>query len=123
VSNLKVDILSWLPWYKNAMPPNNDVTMLPEKRFTKKVLIETTLFEDKQFLGEGAPPFLCKTTQVMLQSNIDECIQACRRKDSLVEKLEKERPHLFSNDNGLLAASPPPRPKLSYRNRFLASAL
>ena len=115
-SNSKADILLRLPWYKNAMPPNNNVTVLPEKHFAKKVSIEMVLFEDEQFLGEGAPPISCKMTGVALQSSVDEHIKACKQKDSQVERLEKEQPHLFSSDNGLLLYEGriyiPPDPKL-----------
>ena len=74
------------------------------------------LFEDEQFLGEGAPPISCKTAGVALQSSMNKCIKACKWKDSQVERLEKERPHLFLSDNGLLlyegCAYLPPNPKL-----------
>ncbi len=115
-SNSKADILSQLLWYKNAMPPNDNITVLPEKHFAKRVSMETVLFEDEQFLGEGALPISCKMTGVALQSSMNECIKACKWKDSQVERLEKEQPHLFSSDDGLLLyeghAYIPPDPKL-----------
>src|SRR6266550_2736462 len=97
-------------------PTNDNVTVLPEKHFSKKVSIEMVLFEDKQFLGEGAPPISCKMKGVALRSSIDKRIKACKWKDSQVEKLEKEQPHLFTTDNGLLLYEGhvyiPPDPKL-----------
>ncbi len=89
-SNSKANILSHLPWYKNAMLPNDNVTMLPEKCFVNKISMEMTLFEDEQFLGGGAPPISCKTTGVTILSSIDKCVKACKQKDSQVERLEKE---------------------------------
>jgi len=78
--------------------------------------MEATLFEDEQFLGEGAPPISCKTMGAALQSSMDECIKACKRKDLQVERLEKECPHLFATDDGLLLYEGhvyiPPDPKL-----------
>src|SRR6266550_7434775 len=47
-SNSKADILSRLPWYKNTMPPNDNVTVLPEKCFAKKVSVEMTRSEERR---------------------------------------------------------------------------
>ena len=101
--NSKADILSQLPWYKNALPPNDNVVVLPEKWFAKQVSIETILFKDDQFSGGGVThPVSCKTTQVVLWTSIDAQIQACKQKDPHVEWLKMEHPHLFSLNDGLL---------------------
>jgi hypothetical protein len=55
--NNKVDILSRLPWYENQLPDQKDMQLLPEKKFTKKVMFRTDspvlLFVEEQFSEGG----------------------------------------------------------------------
>jgi hypothetical protein len=94
-TNSKADILSHLLWYKAELPPPNDVTMLPDSCFVKQMTPATTLFRDKQFLEGGA-----KTITIHL--SLEEHVCQNRQKETKVTELEKQKPHLFSTEAGLL---------------------
>jgi hypothetical protein len=94
-TNSKADILSRLPWYKAELPPPNDVTMLPDNRFIKRMTPAATLFRDKQFLEGGA-----KT--ITIHSSLEERVWQNQQKETKVTELEKQKPHLFSTEASLL---------------------
>jgi hypothetical protein len=94
-TNSKADILSHLPWYKAELPPPNDVTMLPDSRFIKRTIPAAILFRDEQFLEGGA-----KTITIHL--SLEERVCQNQQKETKVIELEKQKPHLFSTEAGLL---------------------
>jgi hypothetical protein len=108
-TNSKADILLRLPWYKAELPPPNDVTMLPDSHFIKRTIPAATLFRDEQFLGGGA-----KT--ITIHSSLEERVRQNRQKETKVIELEKQKPHLFSTEAGLLLFEGrvyiPPDPKI-----------
>jgi hypothetical protein len=108
-TNSKADILSHLPWYKAKLPPPNNVTMLPDNRFIKRMTPAATLFRDEQFLEGGA-----KT--ITIHSSLEEHVRQNRQKETKVTELEKQKPHLFSTEAGLLLFEGqvyiPPDPKI-----------
>jgi hypothetical protein len=108
-TNSKADILSRLPRYKAELPPPNDVTMLPDSRFIKRTILAAILFRDEQFLEGGA-------NTITVHSSLEERVRQSRQKETKVIELEKQKPHLFSTEAGLLLFEGrvyiPPDPKI-----------
>jgi hypothetical protein len=83
--------------------------MLPDNHFIKQTTPAATLFRDKQFLEGGA-----KT--ITIHSSLEERVHQNRQKETKVTELEKQKPHLFLTEAGLLLFEGqvyiPPDPKI-----------
>jgi hypothetical protein len=83
--------------------------MLPDSRFIKRTTLAATLIRDEQFLEGGAK-------MIAIHSSLEECVRQNRQKETKVTELEKQKPHLFSTEAGLLLFEGrvyiPPDPKI-----------
>ncbi|KIL54624.1 hypothetical protein M378DRAFT_18718 [Amanita muscaria Koide BX008] len=111
-TNLKADILSRLPWYKENMPEQKDVQILKDTAFMKKL----TMLEDKQFSGGGAKTISIKNNITISPHHLLECIKTCKSREHVVTQQMKDKPHLFNEQGSLLYIEGklyiPPNPKL-----------
>ena len=116
-SNSRADILSRLPWYKETLPQQEELTMLGEKRFTKKVTPAVRMFVEEHFSEGGENTnYSAKQQSVGVHSKLEERIRSCKRRETEVTKRMKEQPQLFKELDGILSHQGkvyvPPDPKL-----------
>ncbi|KIL54995.1 hypothetical protein M378DRAFT_18347 [Amanita muscaria Koide BX008] len=116
-SNSRADILSRLPWYKETLPQQEELTMLGEKRFTKKVTPAVRMFVEEHFSEGGENTnYSAKQQLVGVHLKLEEQIRSCKRRETEVTKRMKEQPQLFKELDGILSHQGkvyvPPDPKL-----------
>ena len=107
--NNKADILSWLPWYKEALPEQKDLTMLKDKHFIKKTMSLVTdqplvLFMEEQFFRGGKNIKSSKRCNkrwiklVQVKSNLEEDIKTAMTQDKLDDFCQIDSDHLEYKD-------------------------